>query len=160
MHKMSYDIQLSRKLHLRLIESWLYDGRFICNAYCTTSQKGFKSKIQMNIVSLQSIFRGFKYIFQISKFIFWNVSRYADLVKPWRTGFFLMIYLDIFIYNFSVVQTCNTFANKNRNLYGFVITWEEYAIKNHLCANDSFDNYFVMSLGLPHFVSNFFSGSK
>lgn len=70
MHKMSYDIQLSRKLHLRLIESWLYDGRFICNAYCTTSQKGFKSKIQMNIVSLQSIFRGFKYIFPISKFIF------------------------------------------------------------------------------------------
>lgn len=70
--------------------------------------------------------------------------------------FLFMIYLDIFIYNFSVVQTCNTFANKNRNLYGFVITWEEYAIKNHLCANDSFDNYFVMSLGLPHFVSNFF----
>lgn len=70
MHKMSYDIQLSRKLHLRLIESGLYDGRFICNAYCTTSQKGFKSKIQMNIVSLQSIFRGFKYIFPISKFIF------------------------------------------------------------------------------------------
>lgn len=70
MHKMSYEIQLSRKLHLRLIESWLNDGRFICNAYCTTSKKGFKSKIQMNIVSLQSIFRGFKYIFPISKFIF------------------------------------------------------------------------------------------
>lgn len=55
--------------------------------------------------------------------------------------FLFIIYLEIFLYHFSVVQTCNTFANKNRTLYGCVITWEEYAIKKHLSANDSFDNY-------------------
>lgn len=46
MHKMSYDIHLSRKLHLRLIESWQYDGRFICNAYCTTYQKDLNQEFK------------------------------------------------------------------------------------------------------------------
>lgn len=112
--------------------------------------------IQINIISLQSTFRGFEYIFPISKIIFWNVSRYADWAKPWRTGFFLSYILRFFLYYFSVVQTCNTFANKNRNLYGFVITWEEYAIKKHRSANDFFFIITCNVIGFATFCFQFF----
>lgn len=74
--------------------------------------------------------------------------------------FLFIIYLEIFLYHFSVVQTCNTFANKNRTLYGCVITWEEYAIKKHLSANDSFDNYLQCHWVCHILFPIFFSGSK
>lgn len=67
MHKMSYDIHFSRKLHLRLIESWRYDGRFICNAYCTTSQKDSNQKFKLTSSPFKAFFAAFNTYFQSLK---------------------------------------------------------------------------------------------